>query len=279
MRILVAIANYGPYRFGYLDKVILTYQRMPYPVDLVIHSDRPKRVPAGVRLVVGLPTPDPCSLPFAHKRLFAERQDDYDLFIYTEDDILIGEHNIAAFLEAGSVLREDEIAGLLRYERDEAGRRFFVDAHPPFDWVDGSFEVRGGYTLATFANQHSGCYVLTRAHLRKALRSGGYLVAPHETYYDMRASAATDPYTLCGLTRRICASHLDRFLIHHLPNTYVGVLGTEEGEFRERLGALTAAASQGRFRGGGDAERTPRGGGEADRATLGCGDADRAPLG
>lgn len=125
MRILVAIANYGPYRFGYLDKVITTYQRMPHWVDLVVNSDRVKRVPPGIRLVVGLPTPDPCSLPFAHKRLFAERQDDYDLFIYTEDDILIRDHNLAAFLEASAVLSEDEIAGLFRYERDEAGRVFF----------------------------------------------------------------------------------------------------------------------------------------------------------
>ena len=36
-----------PYRFGYLDKVITTYQRMPHRFDLVVHSDRGKRVPQG----------------------------------------------------------------------------------------------------------------------------------------------------------------------------------------------------------------------------------------
>jgi hypothetical protein len=242
MRLLVAIANYGPYRFGYLDKVITTYQRMPHQVDLVVHSDRVKRVPAGVQLVVGLPTPDPCSLPFAHKRLFVERQDDYDLFVYTEDDILIKEHNLAAFLEASAVLPEDEIAGLFRYERDGAGQMFFVDAHPPWDWVAGSAAVHGGYVFATFSNAHSGCYVLTRSHLRRVVRSGGYLVPPHDDFCDTRASAATDPYTRCGLSRRLCISHLDRFLIHHLPNNYVGVLGTEEAEFRARLTELLAGA-------------------------------------
>jgi hypothetical protein len=243
MRILVAIANYGPYRFGYLDKVITTYQRMPHRVDLVVHSDRIKRVPLGTRLVVSQPTPDPCSLPFAHKRLFAERQDDYDLFVYTEDDILIGEHNLAAFLEASAVLPQDEIAGLFRYERDGAGRVFFVDAHPPWDWVVGSVAARGRYTFATFSNAHSGCYVLTRSHLRRVVRSGGYLVPPHDGFCDMRESAATDPYTRCGLTRRLCVSHLDRFLIHHLPNNYVGVLGMEEADFRARLAGLLAGAS------------------------------------
>jgi hypothetical protein len=238
MRILVAIANYGAYRFGYLDKVIQAYQRMPWAVDLVIHSDRAKRVPPGTRLVVGLPTPDPCSLPFAHKQLFAERQDDYDLFVYSEDDILVERHNLAALLEAEAVLPEDEVTGFFRYERDEAGRVYFVDAHPPFDWVEGSVASRGGYTFATFSNEHSGCYALTRAKLKTALRSGGYLVPPHEDYCDMRASGATDPYTRCGLTRRLCVSHLDRFLVHHLPNTYVGVLGTEAGEFRAGVARL-----------------------------------------
>jgi hypothetical protein len=56
-------------------------------------------------------------------------------------------------------------------------------------------------------------------------------------------SVATDPYTRCGLTRRLCISHLDRFLIHHLPNNYVGVLGAEGAQFRARLASLLAGAS------------------------------------
>jgi hypothetical protein len=242
MRILVAIANYGPYRFGYLDKVITTYQRMRHRVDVVVHSDRVKRVPPGTRLVVGLPTPDPYSLAFAHKRLLSERQDEYDLFVYTEDDILISERNLEAFLEASAVLPEDEIAGLFRYERDSAGCLSFVDAHAPWDWVAGSVTVTGSYTFATFSNVHSGCYVLTQSQLQRVVRSGGYLVPPHDSFCGMRESAATDPYTRCGLTRRLCVSHLDSFLIHHLPNNYIGVLGTEESEFRARLATLLAGA-------------------------------------
>src|SRR5688500_11034389 len=110
MRLLVAIANYGPYRYGYLDKILHTYRHLPFETDVVLHSDRPKAVPAGVRLAVGLPTPDPHSLPFAHKALFAEQASHYDLFVYSEDDIWIGEHNLSAFLAACDVLPEDEVA-------------------------------------------------------------------------------------------------------------------------------------------------------------------------
>ena len=239
MKILVAIANFGPYRFGYLDKVITTYQRHAPPSG-PRHPFRSRQACAAGGPAHGRPADArPVLAALCPQRLFAERQDEYDLFIYTEDDILICEHNLAAFVEASAVLPHDEIPGLFRFERDEVGRVFFVDAHPPWDWVPGSVATHGCFTFATFSNAHSGCYVLTRSHLRGVIQSGGYLVPPHDGFNDIRASAATDPYTRCGLTRRLCVSHLDRFLIHHLPNNYIGILGTAEADFRARLPGLS----------------------------------------
>jgi hypothetical protein len=268
MNVLVAIANYGPFRYGYLDKALAAYRRMPWQVDVVIHSDRPKAAPAGARVVVGLPTPDPCSLPFAHKALFYEQRDRYDLFVYAEDDILIEADNLTAYVEVSQELGPDEITGFFRYERDDDGRRSFVDAHPPFDWEPGSVVRRGPYTFATFTNEHAGCYALTREQLRRALDSGGYLVPPHETYYDMRASAATDPYTRCGMMRRLCVSHLERFLVHHMPNTYVGFLGTPADEFAAQVARLVAEAPGGASGDG----RGPQGRGGRGLAGHGEGD-------
>jgi hypothetical protein len=242
MNLLAAIANYGPFRFGCLDRMIDSLQALSCRVDIVIHSDRPKQVPDGVTLVVGLPAEDPCSLPFAHKRLFAERQDVYDLFLYSEDDILIREENIAAFLEATLVLPDGEVAGFFRYELDAEGNRSYPDAHAPYDWVPGSVRTWGRYTFASFSNHHSACYLLTRQQLARAIRSGGYLVPAHATWCDMQVSAATDPYRQCGITRRLCISHLDRFLVHHIPNNYVGVLGTPDAVFQEHIRGLLQLA-------------------------------------
>jgi len=242
MKMLAAIANYGPFRFGCLDRMIESLQRMSFPVDIVIHSDRPKVVPDGVRLVVGLPTEDPCSLPFAHKQLFAERQDQYDLFLYSEDDHFITEDNVAAFLEVTEVLPESEIAGLFQYETDAEGHRFYPAAHSPFDWVPGSVRTWGKYTFASFSNYHSACYLLTQRQLAKAIRSGGYLVPPRVTWIDLRVTAATDPYRRCAMTKRLCISHLDRFLVHHIPNNYVGVLGAADAVFQEQIRDLLRSA-------------------------------------
>jgi len=240
MKVLVAIANYGPYRFGYLDRVLHAYRQMPYRVNVVVHSDRPKRVPAWVELLVGLPTTDPHSLPFAHKTLFAERARDFDLFVYSEDDILIEERHVTSFLDLAGVLPWPEVPGFFRYERSPDCALWYADAHPPYSWVPKSVRRHGEYVFASYSNLHSGCYALTRAHLAAAISSGGYRVPPHRTWYEMRESAATDPYTQCGLVKRLCISHWRDVLVHHLPNNYVGVVGVGERALHDQIDSLLA---------------------------------------
>ncbi len=73
MKILVAIANYGTGNDRYLSRVLDEFRKMSYDVDLVVTSNIAKSIAADVEVIPGLPTKDPRSLPFAHKRIFAER--------------------------------------------------------------------------------------------------------------------------------------------------------------------------------------------------------------
>ena len=122
MRILVAIASYGTKNLKYLQALLTEYRRMPFEVDVVVLSNEPKELGEDVEVLVGLPTRNPRSLPFGHKALFAERAKDYDLFIYSEDDTLITERNIRAFLDAIGVLPAHEIAGFLRVRNRAPGQ-------------------------------------------------------------------------------------------------------------------------------------------------------------
>src|SRR5437879_3643695 len=108
-RILVAIASYGTSHDRYLLQLVNQYRTMPFRVSIFVLSNIRKEVASGVELVVGLPTKNPWSLPFGHKKIFSDRLNEYDIFIYSEDDILITEKNIRAFLEVSAVLPEDEI--------------------------------------------------------------------------------------------------------------------------------------------------------------------------
>ena len=111
MKILAAIVNYGTANDGYLSRVLGEYRDMREDVDIVVTTNIAKNLGADVEVIVGLPTRNPRSLAFAHKRILAERVEDYDLFLYAEDDNLVSQRNIDAFLRATSVLPDTDIAG------------------------------------------------------------------------------------------------------------------------------------------------------------------------
>ncbi len=238
MRILAAIANYGTKNRAYLEQLLAEYRSMAYPVDLVVLSERPKDLGPDVQVRVGLPDKDPWSLPFGHRQLFADRLDDYDLFLYSEDDVLIRQRNIEAYLEMTSLLPDDYIVGFLRYEEGIDGRWCCPDVHAFCHWVPGSVRQFGSNVFARLTNEHSACYLLTRAQLRRAIASGGFLVPPHQGFYDLLCTAATDPYTQCGFTRVLCLTRIEDFMVHHLPDAYVGQLGLTFDEVRTQIDTL-----------------------------------------
>jgi SAM-dependent methyltransferase len=237
LRVLVAIANYGTSNNHYLARLIREYRAMAFDVHIVILSNVDKQL-EGTEVLVGLPNRNPWSLPFGHKRVFADRVDQYDLFIYSEDDILITENNLRAFLEVCSALADDEIAGFIRVEKGSGGDVGYPDVHTHFHWMPNSVKSRGKYTFAAFTNEHAACYVLTQSQLRKALDSGGFLVDPHQWKYDLLCTAATDPYTQCGFQKLIPISHFDDFAVEHLSHKYIGTLGINEGEMRRQIRSL-----------------------------------------
>jgi len=235
VNILVAIANYGFKNLEFLKTVIKEYQSMPYHVDIVVLSNVPKELGPGIQVKIGLPSKDPWSLPFGHKKIFVERLEEYDLFIYTEDDILITSTNIDSFLQLTEMLPKGEISGFLRYELDSTGRKWFPDFCGPYHWFPKSVDKRDQYTVAEFSNAHSACYILTRDQLRAAISSGGYLVDPHQGRYDLLCTAATDPYTQCKLKKVICISQISDSLVHHLSNRYVRGFGIDQSDFERQI--------------------------------------------
>ena len=245
MRILVAIANHGTKNQPYLTTLLEAYRAMTHHVDIVVLSDRPKDLGPDVEVRVGAPTRDPRSLPFAHRRLFTDRVADYDLFIYSEDDTLITQQHVDAFIEIGRLLPEDEVLGFQRYEIGPDGRRYYSSIHSAYRWEPTTIERIAGETFADHTNLHAACYMVTQAQLRLAIASGGFDVAPHRgPFWSLMVSAASDIYRQCGLRRRLCVSRIDDFLVHHLPNVYIGKLGVDEAEYRTQLEAIEQIADK-----------------------------------
>lgn len=245
MRTLAAIASYGQKNLKYLERLIAEYSSMSLGgtrPDIVVLSERPKDLGESVEVRVGLPTRNPWSLPFAHLKLFKEKADEYDLFIYSEDDTLITEANIDAFLEAAEVLPEDRVAGFLRYELDKDGNKYYSTVHSHFHWLPQAEEHKGelyGY----FTNLHSACYVITKWQLKKAIDSGGYIDEPYEGPYDLLCTAATAPYRDCGFKKIIPLSRISGFEVRHLPGIYIGRMGLAAADLEAQIDALREIAS------------------------------------
>lgn len=238
MRILVGIPNYGTKNRPFLDQVLEGFRAMPHDVHVVVNTEVARDYPDGVENIVGLPTENPRSLPFAHRTLFADRIDDFDLFVYVEDDTLVEARHVDMFIDASARLPDGEVAGFLRFERYRSDLRSICSVHSSYRWDPASVAVHDGARFAHFTNLHAACYMLTRSQLRHCIESGGYLVEPHAGRYQMLESAATDPYTQCGLRKMISVDRLEDVLLHHLPELYLGRLGEKEDRMRLGVDAL-----------------------------------------
>lgn len=244
MKVLVAIANHGTKNRGFLDRLLAEYRSMPWQVHLVVLSDQPKTdLGDDIEVLVGAPSEDPWSLPFAHRKLFVERQDDYDLFIYSEDDTLLTERNLRSWVEVQPLLAADQILGFLRFETYRDGELSYCGVHYHYHWNPETVESKGGATFAHFTNEHSALSVLNQAQLKHCIASGQFDVPAHQGRYDMLVSAASDPYTQCGLQRLICTSRLDDFLLCHLPNVYLDRIGVKAREFVPQLDTIGEIAA------------------------------------
>ena len=53
------------------SRLIEEYRSMSFKIDIVILSNIAKQFASDIEVIVGLPSRDPWSLPFCHKKLFA----------------------------------------------------------------------------------------------------------------------------------------------------------------------------------------------------------------
>ena len=120
------------------------------------------------------------------------------------------------------------------------------DIHFHYHWDPESVCARSEATFARFTNLHSGCYVLTREQLNRAIASGGFIVQPHEGLYEPLETAATDPYTQCGFRKLICISDIGDFIVPHLSNKYAGKGSLPELDFHTQLKALCSLNANGK---------------------------------
>ena len=222
-RFLVVLANYGSDQLDYLCRVVSEFRSFDsarFHVDVVIHSDEPYAIEPLASCEFAICRPhNPHLLPSSCRRTILERCQDYDLFLYSENDQLYRQDQVDAFLECSGVLPDDRIAGFIQYEQsgDKRGR-VFPAYFGAFRWKPRSVEVYGGKVFARFTNLHHAGFLLTKKHLQRVIEHTDFLeIRPP---YNLKCSVGTNPYEYGGMAKVICISEFERFLTHHLPDKY-----------------------------------------------------------
>ena len=91
MKILVVLLNFGTSQLKYLEQVLNEYKSMDYSLDIIIHSNIPlayKNIEVKV-----FQFKDDRQLQFTTRQTIYDNKDKYDLFIFSENDLLISKRN------------------------------------------------------------------------------------------------------------------------------------------------------------------------------------------
>ena len=144
-------------------------------------------------------------LPFKHRQYFCEKLDDFDYFLFTENDILVTQESVDFIVEKSSLIEHNEIIGFCRYEEKE-GVKYFTDYDVGSRLTLHHAWRQSGQVFFTPDSMYSGCYLLSKSQLKRAILSGGYLVSPHVRPYGILEQGSSDIYTQCGFKPKLFAN-------------------------------------------------------------------------
>jgi hypothetical protein len=240
MKTLVVIANYGQSQAHYLLKILSTYAAMEqFSVTSIIHTDQQPYNPvywplAEIRYV-------DCSaklIPMSCRSTIWNYRSEYDLFIYSENDHLITEANLLAWVKCNeAVAVYDIVPGFIQYEVGVDGNLWYPALHGKYRFEDP--RKIDQYTMAYCTNLHQASFVFTRDQINR-IGAAIDFKKDHKSNYGTKPRAATDLYEYGSYRRMIpIDSNFDSFLIHHMPNRYVNEgLGLSDFKLREILSDL-----------------------------------------
>jgi hypothetical protein len=258
--VLICIANYGSEQIPYLKKLLKEYNSFKkYKIKAIILATEHVNLNFSNLETEQLVFDKSLGfwLTHKHRKFIFENKGMFDVFIYSENDVLITERNLDTFLKHSENLKNTNyVPGFLRYEIGD-GNKYLIDCHPNhaihsmpyypilrylFFFVPAKvllklglhpiikkikMKINGKYYFQV-QNLHQGCYVLTKSQLRKVLDSGNYFDDKYN-YAGVREGAASNVFAVCGVTKVISKDNLDDSLIFHMPNKYAQSHPTYKG--------------------------------------------------
>ena len=219
-KILAVLVNYGEEQLNYLEQVVQELKSFKkYNVTVIVNSNIKLDI-SDIDHVNVVELNDYQLLPLTCKQVLWHYRDDFDIFLFGENDHLFKEHHIDKYLEYTSILPENRIAGLIQYEENETGR-YYPAYHAHYDWDYNNVEEYAGKKFAHFTNIHQATFIITKDQLDKIGEMYDFTQFFGVSHYSVKCKVNTDIYQFCGMKKMICISDFEDNLIHHLPNVYI----------------------------------------------------------
>lgn len=221
---------YNINRFKYLNQVVENTNLYKCKTDIYIHTnldfDRNNLVNYHNGLlniiVHNITGENPFKFPYKTRKLMAEQQDNYDIFIYTEDDIKIPQSAIEYWFEYNDLFKENNYnVGFIRIEIDKNGYEYMTDiVNVNFEKINETLVKNKGSTYCAF-------WIYDKDQFKKFVNSK-YYDPSNIINYDFREKIAIGLHSIYSnyFTATVIPIHsnkLDpRCKVFHLPNNYIG---------------------------------------------------------
>lgn len=168
-------------------------------------------------------------LAHEYKKIFEQHKDDYDWFLFSEDDILIKESVLTTCMEETEKMSYPYVCGMMRYEyKPNSDYKYLIDHHPAHSIHRGgnksikSIIISDNRQYIDFYNVHQASSLLNKKTLQIVMQNENYF--KNREYVGILESAGSGVYYNCGITKLIPVNKSKDLLIHHLPNRYVNML-------------------------------------------------------
>jgi len=238
--ILVSISNYGEKNLIYLNSVINEYRSYKnYDITINIHSTVPIS-----RNDINVIQYDPTKIgrmAYLHRQEFIDNKENYDLFLYSENDMLIKEECIDVYLKYNELLPINYCLGFLGYERKENDENLYLYNQWPnvyhrpekFNTEDKTIGpsyitskelcIEGNWYFM-LSNPHQSCYLLTKDKLNIAMSVAGYSKTDWPGIETSTDGIFTHWNHADGILYKVHTRNLEdlkKCLIQHLPGWHV----------------------------------------------------------
>ncbi|MCY1228688.1 hypothetical protein D3C87_142310 [compost metagenome] len=241
-KILAVLVNYGSEQLRFLERVVAELKSFKkYDVTIIVNSNIELDID-GIDTVNVFTLDDYQLLPLTCRTTIWENKDDFDVFLYGENDHLFTEKHIDNHLSYSKILPKNRITGLIQFEENETGK-YYPAYHLDFEWDFNSVEIYNGKKFAHFSNLHQATFILTKQQLTRIGKQLDFkeLVIENTLYsritrkikktlglkvertnkYSSKCKVNTDVFQFGGMKKMICISDFEDNLIHHLPNIYI----------------------------------------------------------